>query len=204
MAYSLYMSVEGTRQGKITGHTPSKDRSLSSRQDLFEISDFSFDIEQTLSIGSNSSGAGAGKVTFNPFSITKQTDTASPVFFQQALAGGSPGSFTGLPHGARSPRSGGASSSSGKRQHNPIVVTKEVDLASPKLAQALLGKEILRTVTINFSRVEPGRKHPWHTIVLTNALITRIDRVSIPGAKGLGEKIEFAFEKVEKHSSFLG
>jgi hypothetical protein len=29
---------------------------------LFEIEDYSFDIEQTLSIGSQSSGAGAGKV----------------------------------------------------------------------------------------------------------------------------------------------
>jgi hypothetical protein len=30
-------------------------------------------IEQVLSIGSQSSGAGAGKVTFNPFSITRMT-----------------------------------------------------------------------------------------------------------------------------------
>jgi Type VI secretion system effector, Hcp/PEP-CTERM motif len=43
----------------------------------FEISDFSFDIEQVLNIGSSSSGAGAGKVTFNPFQITKKTDTVS-------------------------------------------------------------------------------------------------------------------------------
>jgi hypothetical protein len=34
---------------------------------LFEVNEFSFDIEQTLNIGSQSSGAGAGKVTFNPF-----------------------------------------------------------------------------------------------------------------------------------------
>jgi bacteriocin-like protein len=34
---------------------------------IFEVKDFSFDIEQTLNIGSQSSGAGAGKVTFNPF-----------------------------------------------------------------------------------------------------------------------------------------
>ena len=33
----------------------------------FEVSDYSFDIEQVLNIGSQSSGAGAGKVTFNPF-----------------------------------------------------------------------------------------------------------------------------------------
>jgi type VI protein secretion system component Hcp len=31
--------------------------------------------------GSQSSGAGAGKVTFNPFSITKKVDVASPVLF---------------------------------------------------------------------------------------------------------------------------
>ena len=33
----------------------------------FEVTDYSFDIEQVLNIGSQSSGAGAGKVTFNPF-----------------------------------------------------------------------------------------------------------------------------------------
>ena len=31
--------------------------------------------------GSHSTGAGAGKVTFNPFSITRYVDKASPVFF---------------------------------------------------------------------------------------------------------------------------
>ena len=32
-------------------------------------------------IGSATGGAGAGKVTFNPFVITKKIDKASPVFF---------------------------------------------------------------------------------------------------------------------------
>ena len=31
-----------------------------------------FNIEQVLAIGSQSSGAGAGKITFNPFSITRR------------------------------------------------------------------------------------------------------------------------------------
>ena len=35
--------------------------------DLDKVNGGSFDIEQTLSIGSQSTGAGAGKVTFNPF-----------------------------------------------------------------------------------------------------------------------------------------
>ncbi len=54
---------------------------------VFEVEDYSFDIEQTLNIGSASSGAGAGKVTFNPFSITRKIDKASPLFFQMACSG---------------------------------------------------------------------------------------------------------------------
>ena len=54
---------------------------------LFEIEDFSFDIEQVLNIGSQSPGAGAGRVTFNPFSITRKIDKASPVLFEMACSG---------------------------------------------------------------------------------------------------------------------
>lgn len=54
---------------------------------IFEIDDFSFDIEQVLNIGSHSSGAGAGKVTFNPFQITRKTDRASPTLFLMCCAG---------------------------------------------------------------------------------------------------------------------
>ncbi len=54
---------------------------------VFEVDDYSFDIEQQLNIGSQSSGAGAGKVQFNPFSITRKIDLASPTFFQMACSG---------------------------------------------------------------------------------------------------------------------
>jgi type VI protein secretion system component Hcp len=54
---------------------------------VFEIEDYSFDIEQTLSIGSATSGAGAGKVTFNPFSVTRNLDALSPKLFQMACSG---------------------------------------------------------------------------------------------------------------------
>ena len=53
---------------------------------IFEVEDFSFDIEQTLNIGSASAGAGAGKVTFNPFSITRKVDKVSPLLFQMACS----------------------------------------------------------------------------------------------------------------------
>jgi type VI secretion system secreted protein Hcp len=54
---------------------------------MFEVSDYSFDIEQVLNIGSQSSGVGAGKVTFNPFSITRNIDRASPILFDRACGG---------------------------------------------------------------------------------------------------------------------
>ena len=54
---------------------------------VFEIDDFNFDIEQVLNIGSQSSGAGAGKVTFNPFTITRKTDRASPTLFTMCCSG---------------------------------------------------------------------------------------------------------------------
>jgi Type VI secretion system effector, Hcp len=54
---------------------------------LFEIEDYSFDVEQTLNIGSQSTGAGAGKVTFNPFSVTRKIDKVSPTLFKMTCAG---------------------------------------------------------------------------------------------------------------------
>ena len=64
-----------------------KDAAGATPKGLFEVEDFSFDIEQTLNIGSQSSGAGAGKVTFNPFSITRKIDQLSPILFERACSG---------------------------------------------------------------------------------------------------------------------
>jgi type VI secretion system secreted protein Hcp len=54
---------------------------------VLEIDDYSFDIEQTLNIGAQSTGAGAGKVTFNPFSVTKKVDKLSPTLYRMACSG---------------------------------------------------------------------------------------------------------------------
>jgi type VI secretion system secreted protein Hcp len=62
-------------------------KSFASSSQLFEVEDYSFDVEQTLSIGSQSSGAGAGKITFNPFSITRKIDASSPIFYNMSCNG---------------------------------------------------------------------------------------------------------------------
>ena len=54
---------------------------------VFEVETFNFDLEQTLNIGSQSKGAGAGKVTFNAFNITRKIDLSSPTIFNMACSG---------------------------------------------------------------------------------------------------------------------
>jgi type VI secretion system secreted protein Hcp len=53
----------------------------------FEIKDFSFGVENPTTIGSATSGAGAGKAKFNEFTITKTADKASPIFFKSCASG---------------------------------------------------------------------------------------------------------------------
>jgi type VI secretion system secreted protein Hcp len=52
-----------------------------------EVTNASFDGLQTLNVGSQSTGAGAGKVTFNPFSFTKRPDVNTPDFFKRMCSG---------------------------------------------------------------------------------------------------------------------
>ena len=59
----------------------------SNKGKVFEVTEYSFGIEQTLNIGSQSTGAGAGKVTFNPFSVTRSIDCSSTKFFTASCAG---------------------------------------------------------------------------------------------------------------------
>ena len=47
----------------------------------------SYNFSAVNNIGSQSTGAGAGKVTFNPFSITRKIDKASPHLFMACITG---------------------------------------------------------------------------------------------------------------------
>jgi type VI secretion system secreted protein Hcp len=60
---------------------------LDGKQCAFEIKDFSFGVENPTTIGSATGGAGAGKIKFNEFTITKTSDSASPLFFLNAATG---------------------------------------------------------------------------------------------------------------------
>ncbi len=52
-----------------------------------QLSAFAMETENVVSIGSATSGAGAGKVKFDPLTITRNFDAASPALFQLCAAG---------------------------------------------------------------------------------------------------------------------
>ncbi len=60
---------------------------LSQAGNVFEVDTFSFDVEQTINMSSQSQGAGAGKIAFNPFKITRKIDKATSTLFQMACQG---------------------------------------------------------------------------------------------------------------------
>jgi type VI secretion system Hcp family effector len=81
----------------------------------------------------------------------------------------------------------------GRRQLNPIEVTKPIGPASPQLRQALTTSETLREVVISFQRPGggPGKQKAAEKIVLTNARIVGIRNAS----NGL-EEISFTYEQI--------
>ena len=94
---------------------------------VFEVEDYSFDVEQTLNIGSQSSGAGAGKITFNAFSITRKIDIASPTLFEMACAGTA---FQSVTLALR--KSVGASTDGGKEVSGRIFLRFDFKLVAVK------------------------------------------------------------------------
>jgi type VI secretion system Hcp family effector len=75
--------------------------------------------------------------------------------------------------GVQSPRDVGSGQAGGKRQHQPVTITKEWGAASPQLWQALTSKETLQSVEIQFTKTsETGAEQVYETIKLTNAVIS--------------------------------
>ena len=83
-----YNSKALTSNGTLDDVIVPIDDTLDTKNEQFiKVSGYSSDVEQTLNIGSQSSGAGAGKIQFNPLTITKFTDAASPILFEKAASG---------------------------------------------------------------------------------------------------------------------
>jgi type VI secretion system secreted protein Hcp len=104
-------------------------------------------------------------------------------------------------HIPRDPQSGLAS---GKRLHQPVVITKQWGTSSPQIFLALTTGEHLKSVVIEFVRTNPGGKeYIFQIIRLSDAVVASFRQyanVANPGepAYPLGlEDFSFTFKKIE-------
>jgi type VI secretion system secreted protein Hcp len=106
-----------------------------------EVTAFSFDAVQTLNIGSQSSGAGAGKVTFNPFSFTRRPDEHSADLWARLCSGTAFQKVT-----ATATKTGPA---------NPVIFTFTMGLVAIKtisLSGAESDNSLVETVTVEYGQ----------------------------------------------------
>ena len=91
----------------------------------------------------------------------------------------------------------------GQRIHRPLVITKHVDNASPKLNQACCSGEQLTEVLLEFYRIsERGLEEHYYTIKLQNAIVVETKcykpMTLVEETKSLHdmERISFTYEKI--------
>jgi type VI secretion system secreted protein Hcp len=135
---------------------------------------------------SNSKGGPVHKMSYGPMSITPH-NLGSALFQVKSQLDAGSGSLTG------------------KRQHSPITIVREVDSASPLLWQGLCTNETLRAVDISLvKRPSSGSGEVVvERITLTNAVISKVNRYT-PRLSSSGsvhntdelEEINFTFQKI--------
>jgi type VI secretion system secreted protein Hcp len=106
--------------------------------------------------------------------------------------------------GAAAPRDASSGLATGKRQWQPIRITKEWGAASPQLLQALTTNEQLPSVIFEFFRADKAGKEQLHyRVTLQNAFVSSInsslDLTCPPGTPYAGhelEDVELTFQSI--------
>lgn len=99
-------------------------------------------------------------------------------------------------HELISPRDPASGLPTGRRQHTPIVITKEVGASSPQFFNAVATNETLSKVVITFSQTQKdGREVNFFVVTLTNA--TAADFKEYTSGSTFLEDISFTYQKIE-------
>ena len=96
----------------------------------------------------------------------------------------------GYKHEVISPRDAQSGLPTGKRQHSPLVITKDYDRTSPMFMQALVTNEVLKNVTLRFV----DARGTTYSITLQNASVAGIRQQSQSGSNV--EEISFTYQKI--------
>ncbi len=129
---------------------------------------------------------GAKQGTFTDDAVRGNT-TAIPVY--------------ALTEEVKEPYDASSGQASGKRQHSPVTIVKELDKSSPFFFAAVVTNETLRSVTCTLYRDVDGAMHAYYKIALMNANVVEV-KDSGDGVNGAAqgdehERISFVYQKIE-------
>jgi type VI secretion system secreted protein Hcp len=103
-----------------------------------------------------------------------------------------------------SPHDPTTGAASGRRQHQPVLILKEIDKSSPLLWNALVTNETLTTWLLKFFTASAtGVNQLLYSITLTNASIASMDEsmldngVPANATLPLREQITFTYQKIQ-------
>jgi type VI secretion system secreted protein Hcp len=100
-------------------------------------------------------------------------------------------------YGVVSPRDVSTGQARGKRQHKPIVITREPGAASPQFFTALVTNEALKPVVIKFVRANAtGVNEVQQIITLTNPTISDFRQYVGDDGRWL-EDVAFVFQQIQ-------
>jgi type VI secretion system secreted protein Hcp len=101
-------------------------------------------------------------------------------------------------HEITSPRDIATGQASGKRQHGPVVITKEWGASTPQLFLALTTNEVLKSVFIEFFHTTPdGLEEVYHTVKLVNATVSKIAQSTGSGESSGSAKTNATYDTLE-------
>jgi type VI secretion system secreted protein Hcp len=119
----------------------------------FEIKDFSFSIENSITTVGSTGGAGAGKVKFNEFTIKKTTDTASPALFRNCAEGRHYKTVVILVH--KAPGATGGDSATTRYELEDVLISSYIGGASGTSPDAPA-----ESVSLNYAKITVNVSDP--------------------------------------------
>jgi type VI secretion system secreted protein Hcp len=130
--------------------------------------------------------AGAAQGTFQGDPVTKGSATQIAVY--------------SLTQELKVPYDPSSGQITGRRQHSPLTIVKELDKSSPQFFAAAATNETLKSVTCTLYRSVNGEPRAYFRIALTNATIVAI-KDSGDGVNGTAqgderERISFSYQKI--------
>jgi type VI secretion system secreted protein Hcp len=106
-------------------------------------------------------------------------------------------------HSIVSPRDPASGQATGKRQHKPMTITKELDKSTPLLFSRLISNATIPFCVVTFLHTFPnGTAEPYMTITLTNAHVAGVDetkgdtRLATERHLGEYEEVSFTYQKI--------